>query len=145
MLNVREGTFETNSSSAHNIVVVEDSQLEKWKNGEIFYVEDGNKFVSRYEKENYDNGLLGQLVLEHANDNVYQEEICEAIKENRLKEYVEEMINDDILYVDSYERPLSFREWKSVWDNRELEQDHTTYTTPNGEKIHIYCQYGYDG
>ena len=68
-----------------------------------------------------------------------------AIKENRLKEYVKEMIDDDIWYVDSYERPLSFREWESVWANRELERDHTTYTTPNGEKIHIYCQYGYNG
>lgn len=29
MINVREGCFETNSSSTHNMVVVEDSQLKK--------------------------------------------------------------------------------------------------------------------
>lgn len=142
MLRVREGTFETNSSSSHNIVIVEDSQLEKWKNGEIFYIEDGNKFVSKYEKEKYDASLYGELILEHANDNVYQEEIVEAIKNNRLKEYVQEMIDDDIWYVDSYDRPLSFEEWESVWENRELEEDSEEYITPKGEKIHIFCQYG---
>lgn len=31
MINIREGCFETNSSSTHNMVIVEDSQLEKWR------------------------------------------------------------------------------------------------------------------
>ena len=40
---------------------------------------------------------------------------------------------------------MSFEEWERHWENRELEGNATTYTTPKGEKIHIYCQYGYDG
>ena len=59
-----------------------------------------------------------------------------------VKEYVQEMIDDDIWYVDSYDRPLSFEEWESVWENRELEEDEEEYVTPKGEKIHIFCQYG---
>ena len=47
MINVREGCFETNSSSTHNMVVVEDSQLEKWKNGDLFYVDNSNDFVGK--------------------------------------------------------------------------------------------------
>ena len=52
------------------------------------------------------------------------------------------MIDDDIWYVDSYDRPLSFEEWESVWENREKEEDEEEYVTPKGEKIHIFCQYG---
>lgn len=145
MLNVREGTFETNSSSCHNIVVVEDSQLEKWKNGELFFIENGNKFITKYEKETLLKGIYGNLVLDYANNPSYQEEIAEAIKEGTLKDYVKDMIADEIWYVDEDSLPLSFSEWKEKWYARDLEKDEDTYTTPKGEKIHIYSQYGYDG
>ena len=55
------------------------------------------------------------------------------------------MIDEGVWYLDTYDMPMSFEEWERHWENRELEGDETTYTTPKGEKIHIYCQYGYDG
>lgn len=145
MRSYREGTFETNSSSTHSMVIVDDSQLEKWKNGDIFYVEDGNKFVSAYEKSNFDKELFGELVVEYADNEDYQDDICDAIQEGRLREYVEEMIRCGEWEVDEYERPLSYEEWERMWDNRDLESDSTEYTTSGGEKIHIFCQYGYEG
>lgn len=145
MITVREGTFETNSSSSHNIVIVEDSQFEKWKNGDLFYVERTREFVSKYSGEREIDKEYGKLVLEYADDERYADEIAEAIKEKRLKEYVKERIDYGDWYLDTYEIPLSYEEWQRVWENRELEEDETTYTTPNGETIHIFCQYGYDG
>lgn len=145
MINVREGCFETNSSSTHNMVVVEDSQLEKWKNGDLFYVENSNDFVGKYDRDNKIKEIYGSLVMEYANDQDFAEEIADAIKEHRLEDYVKTMIDEGVWYLDTYDLPMSFEEWERHWENRELEGDETTYTTPKGEKIHIYCQYGYDG
>lgn len=145
MINVREGSFETNSSSTHNIVIVEDSQLEKWKKGEIFYIENGNRFVSKYEYEDIKKADMGKFVMEYSEDSQYREDIIEAIKENRLKEYVNEMINDGEWYYDTWDKPLSYSEWLSIWENRELEGDTEEYKTPKGETIHVFCQYGYEG
>ena len=79
MINVREGCFETNSSSTHNMVVVEDSQLEKWKNGDLFYVESSNDFVGKYARDNKVKEIYGSLVMEYANDQDFAEEIANAM------------------------------------------------------------------
>ena len=83
--------------------------------------------------------------MEYANDQDFAEEIADAIKKHRLEDYVKTMINEGVWYLDTYDIPMSFEEWERHWENRKLEGDETTYTTPKGEKIHIYCQYGYDG
>lgn len=144
MINVRQNCFETNSSSTHNIVVVEDSQLEKWKNGELFFIEASNKFVTKYEKERIMNEIYGMTFIDNVGSSC-ADEIAEAIKNNELKSYIEDMINDDLWYVDKSEIPMTFKEWEDDWDNRDLEGDSSTYTTPKGEKIHIFCQFGYNG
>ncbi len=144
MINVRQSCFETNSSSTHNIIVVEDSQLEKWKNGELFFIESDNRFVNKYEKERIMNEIYGITFIDNAKSSC-ADEIAEAIKNNELKSYIEDMINDNLWYVDKNEIPMTFKEWEDDWDNRDLEGDSSTYITPKGEKIHIFCQFGYDG
>jgi hypothetical protein len=37
MIQVRNGVFETNSSSTHSICICTKSDYEKWKNGELVY------------------------------------------------------------------------------------------------------------
>lgn len=37
---IREGVFETNSSSTHSLIMMEESKFKKWKDGELFYHED---------------------------------------------------------------------------------------------------------
>ena len=64
---------------------------------------------------------------------------------DKAVEHVKTMIDEGVWYLDTYDMPMSFEEWETQWERRELEGDATTYTTPKGEKIHIYCQYGYDG
>ena len=107
MIKVRQGTFETNSSSTHSIVIVEDDQLEKWKTGELLYVPLKDKFLNKVEAEEY------------------------------LKELGED---DDIWWG---EKPLTCDEYFERYND--LECNETTYTTTKGEKIHIFCRYGYDG
>ena len=112
MINIREGCFETNSSSTHNMVVVEDSQLEKQKNGDLFYVESSNDFVGKYARDNKIKETYGSLVMEYANDQDFAEEIADAIKEHRLEDYVKTMIDEGVWYLDTYDMPMSFEEWE---------------------------------
>ena len=143
MKKTRNSIFETNSSSTHNMVVVEDSDLQKWKNGDLFYVEDGNRFVSKYEKEDILSSIYGKLLMSLSQDSSYKEEIIEAINNNKVKEYLAEKMSDG--YWDSYDKPLSFDEWRNIWECRELAEDDEEFITKNGDKIHIFCQYGYEG
>lgn len=50
MKTIRIGTFETNSSSTHTLVMLSKAEYEKFKAGEIFYNYDG-KFVSKEQIE----------------------------------------------------------------------------------------------
>lgn len=146
MINVREGTFETNSSSTHSMVIVEDSQLQKWKNGDIWYVPQDKVFVNEYTKNQILEKIYGIALIDHAErDFANVPEIVEAIKEKKLKEYIKEMIDNEEWYVDEDEIPQSYEEFFNKWHTKELEEDNKEYITPKGEKIHIFCQYGYDG
>ena len=142
MLNIRENCFETNSSSTHSMVIVEDSKLEKWKNGELFYIISEDDFVGKYGKERrmeeiYANALYSNLYS-------YQDEIIEAIKEHKIEDYIKSMIDDGTWYVDIDYLPLSFDQWREN-ENDYLEHDEHTYKMKDGEDLHIFCSYGYDG
>jgi hypothetical protein len=65
---IRNGVFETNSSSTHSLVICTKAQYEKWKNGELVYISDfyplpkdehpNQKFFTPDEAKNFiDKGL----------------------------------------------------------------------------------------
>lgn len=45
MIQVRQGIFETNSSSTHSLTMCTSSDYEKWKNGELIYDYYNDKLV----------------------------------------------------------------------------------------------------
>lgn len=49
MLQIRQGIFETNSSSCHSICIVKKSDYEKWQNGELVYNDVKSKLVTHDE------------------------------------------------------------------------------------------------
>ena len=36
MIQIRQGVFETNSSSTHSITIAPESDFNKWKNGDVY-------------------------------------------------------------------------------------------------------------
>lgn len=52
MIKVRQGIFETNSSSTHSITMCTASDYEKWKNGEMYYDIWDEKLVPKEDVEN---------------------------------------------------------------------------------------------
>lgn len=48
---VRQGVFETNSSSVHTLTMCSDSEYKKWENGELLYGKYSEVFITREEYE----------------------------------------------------------------------------------------------
>ncbi len=134
---IRFDTFETNSSSAHNIVIIPEEQWDKWLSNELFYLQ-------------YDFGYYNKKLLELNNNSRYFTK--EFLENCSLFEEADKIpLKKDYQDVEKYEQALN--EWCedldfiifNRWDEKELEEDITEYITPKGEKLRILCKYGFDG
>lgn len=137
MIKVRNGTFETNSSSTHSMVIGPKSQIEEWMRGKLVYDYDNDKFISL---EAAHEAFLKKLSEEdRAYFNLSFEE-KEAYLEERspwstVEGYESELYRESCLFTHS--------NYCDYYEN--LETDTTYYTTPGGEEIGIICSYGYSG
>lgn len=128
----RLNTFETNSSSTHSMIIVPDELYADWNDNKLFY--------AKYTK----GGEIEKLIKANNNCRFFTKEFLENNAEDFPKESDFEGSYDD--YEDA------FMEWLDMEDlitaesiGEYLEVDEEEYTTKNGEKLHIICQYGYDG
>ena len=46
MINIRNGLFETNSSSVHSLTMTSGANYDKWADGEVVYDENENEFIT---------------------------------------------------------------------------------------------------
>ena len=122
MIQVRQGVFETNSSSTHSITMCTKNEFNEWVDGKI------------YRNDGYWGNSTSAL---KDKDFLTYDEAIELIKSS---EYYEPMKEDE--NVDDY-----FKEYRIYsYDNwgEYFETDVTNYTTPNGEEIVAVCYYGCD-
>ena len=122
MIQVRQGVFETNSSSTHSITMCTKNEFNEWVGGKV-YRNDGSWYDST-------------SVLKDKDFLTYDEAI-ELIKSSKYYEPMKEDENVDD-YIKEYEI-YSYDNWGEYY-----ETDVTNYTTPNGEEIVAVCYYGYD-
>ena len=122
MIQVRQGVFETNSSSTHSITMCTKNEFNEWVGGKI-YRNDGCWYDST-------------SVLKDKDFLTYDEAI-ELIKSSKYYESMKEDENVDD-YFKEYEI-YSYDNWGEYY-----ETDITDYITPNGEEIVAVCYYGYD-
>lgn len=45
MIQIRNNVFETNSSMTHSLVICKEDNFKKWRNGEVMFKFDGQKFL----------------------------------------------------------------------------------------------------
>lgn len=124
MIKVRQGTFETNSSSTHSITMCMESDFEKWKNGEMYWDRWNDSLVSKDEVEKEKNRLREQFISENPDFNENDEE---------WKEKLEDYIEDDSDY-------YTYKDFNDL----EYETYEDTFKTPNGEEVIAFGYYGYD-
>ena len=79
MKTIRQGCFETNSSSTHSITLCMESEFEKWKNGELYWNRWDEKLVPKEEIEKEFAKIREEFISENPgfdeNDEEWQEEL----------------------------------------------------------------------
>ena len=120
---IRCGVFETNSSSTHSLTMMMKSDYKRWEN-EKLYLFNGYTYSWEFNKP-----------IKHA---LYtKEEAVQFVKNSRDYNDADE-IDDEYLnemdFISFYDR-----------DSGYLESFYEEFTTPSGETIVAFGEYGYDG
>lgn len=126
---IRRSVFETNSSSTHSLTMCLKSDYDKWTNGELLlYTGWGYGYPKDYQpKENH----------------FYTKE--QVIEFEKTSKYPP---SDDMDWdSEEAEEHLRERDWCTYenYDSDYLEWFEDTFTTPSGETVVAFGQYGYEG
>lgn len=121
-IQIRQGVFETNSSSVHSITMCTQNEFDDWRNGKVYR----------------NNGWWGSSTSPLKKKVfVTYDEAMDLIKSSSYYKPIYECDEVD-KYFQKYEI-YSYENWGDYY-----ETDVTHYTTPNGEKIVAVCYYGHD-
>lgn len=120
---IRHGVFETNSSSTHSLTMMMKSDYERWEN-EKLYLFNGYTYGWDFSKP--------------VRNNLYtRDEAVNFVKNSRYYD-----VNDEIN--DEYLKDFDFIAFDDE-GNEYLEDFYEEFTTPSGETIVAFGEYGYDG
>lgn len=139
---VRQGVFETNSSSTHTLTICSKDDFDKWERGEVFWLDndDTNKnFVTPEELEE---------LAEKYNEE-QQERIDAGDKFAKVLD-IDKVLNERPDWRDSYwDTERSSLEAYTTDDfyvrNGDLETYSETFTSPSGDEMVAFGAFGYDG
>lgn len=159
ILQIRRNVFETNSSSTHTLTICTQDEYEAFQRGELVLVSEG---WGDFNPDKYFGGK----------DFVSKEEVLERVKEvnkeRKAKGEDEELLYEDDRFFTHVPR-VENGDCKNYWDEHpqcceyELEtcletddEDYYSYhgsfesyktyfTTPSGDKMVAFGEYGYDG
>lgn len=146
---VRQGVFETNSSSTHTLTICSKDDYDSWKRGEVFWLDNS------WHKLDTDKDFVTPEELE---------ELAEKYNEEQQKRIDEGDKFAKVLDIDKVlnERP-DYDSWDdSYWDiersaleayttndfyvsNDNLETYSKTFTSPSGDEMVAFGAFGYDG
>ena len=119
---VRRGVFETNSSSTHFLTMMMKSDYDRWQREQLYLYEGG----------------YGWEFKKPVKNNLYtKDEVMEFAKSNKYYHSEEEIDNEII-------RDMGFISWDDE-GSEYLEGFYEEFTTPSGETVVAFGEYGYDG
>lgn len=122
MLKIRQGVFETNSSSTHSLILCSKGEYEKLKQEELFI-------------DVWDNSLI---TLEEAKDKY----TADAEKYNLDCHDIYKVSEEEAIdLLNEYDVARTLDSYCSNY----FERFEKEYTTPNGESIVAFGYYGFDG
>lgn len=133
MLQVRQGVFETNSSSTHSITIASQSDFDKWKNGEVYLNDEWWSDEINDPNKNKTFLTVDEAVnLVKARDDVYGDDDTVDYDSMDILEKKRKIEGYGIYTFEEY-----------FWNNW-LETYEEHYTTEHGEDIVAFGYYGYD-
>lgn len=136
MLQVRQGVFETNSSSTHSITIASQSDFDKWKNGEV-YLNDG-WWSDKINDPNKNKTFLTvdeAVNLVKAWKDVYGDDDDDAVDYDSM-DILEKEEKIEAYEIYTFEDYFS-KSWLETYEER--------YTTEHGDDVVAFGYYGYDG
>ena len=122
MRQIRNGVFETNSSSTHSLTMMMKSDYSRWESENLYL------FKGYTYGWDFDKPIKNHLYT--------RDEAEKFIKSYRY--YHGEEIDDEML------REMDFVSWDDE-GSEYLEEFYEEFTTPSGETIVAFGEYGYDG
>lgn len=129
----RKCIWETNSSTTHSCIIMGEPQSELWETKNLYFYQGSrwwDPFKNIPEKKRPVKYCL-----------YTEDEVLEFLALINLHYDSNEWENKGGILQFIRECDCNFISYE-MWEERELEEDVTTYTTPSGEKIIVYCQYG---
>lgn len=118
MIQIRRGVFETNSSSTHSITMCTNDTYERWKNGELFFAVYDGCFLTREE-----------VIAELRDNKYYKGPDPDTLKPEDVKGATDGEI-------------ITYEQW---CERDYMEGYEKRFTTPGGETVVAFGEYGYDG
>lgn len=146
---VRQGVFETNSSSTHTLTICSKDDYDKWKRGDVFWLNDS------WHKLYTDKDFVTPEELEELAEKYNEEQqkrIGEGDKFAKMLD-IDKVLNERPDY-DSWEDSYYDTERSALEayttddfyvSNDELETYSRTFTSPSGDEMVAFGAFGYDG
>ena len=136
MKQIRRGVFETNSSSTHSLTVCTEDEYNKWKRGELLY-------------DCYEECFIEAIGLSDFEKD-QAKEYYNVLKKTYWKDWKQLSEEETKLWYIKYAKEKLHKNGNAqTYDeyshNYDLEHYEKHYTSPSGDKIVIFGQYGYDG
>ena len=113
---IRRGVFETNSSSVHSLTMCSSEEFERWKNEEVLYWREQDKFGTREE-------IIAELKTQSWYHNANWDDA----------DYVYDVFSDE-----------GVKTYEEYFDNYYFETFRQTHTTPSGDEVVAFGYYGHD-
>lgn len=129
MIQVRRNVFETNSSSTHSITICMEEDYNRWQKGELYL-------------NNHYGGTSAYKDLKF----VTKEQLLDIVKNDKwMEKYYEDLTTmDDQEEFDSFVSDWDFYTADN-YENSGMEWFEESFTTPSGDAVVAFGQYGYDG
>lgn len=146
---VRQGVFETNSSSTHTLTVCSKDDFDKWKKGEVLWLD------RDWQKLDTDKNFVTPEELEELAEKYNEEQQKRIDSGDKFAHTVDidKVLNeqrDYDSYYDSYwdtERSALEAYTMDDWyaRNVDLETYSQSFTSPSGDEMVAFGAFGYDG
>lgn len=142
MLKIRYGTFETNSSSTHSIIICSRKQFEEWKSGKCLFNPDSDTFYNPSTKiEDYRKEAVEQYKRAHDHDPYCKSwnELSSDLQQKYIEAHVKYKIE-----AESYEDSrLTYDDYKRYYKEGCMYTE-VFFTTEHGDEVVAFGKGGYD-
>lgn len=145
---VRQGVFETNSSSTHTLTICSKDDFDKWKRNEVFWLDND------WHKLDTDKNFVTPEELEELAEKYNEEQQKRIDSGDKFAKVLDmdKVLNErrDYSYYDSYwDTERSSLEAYTMDDwyarNVDLETYERNFTSPSGDEMVAFGAFGYDG